>query len=47
MVEMGFEVEQARPALKKAGSDLYKALDILRQESFEEEGTVMEDLTGS
>jgi hypothetical protein len=47
MVEMGFEVEIAKPALKKAGSDLYKALDILREESFTDESIGAGELSGS
>jgi len=28
---MGFDVDVATPALKKSGSDIHKALDILRE----------------
>jgi len=34
LVEMGFDIEQAKPALKKAGSDIHKALDIIREKSY-------------
>lgn len=34
LVEMGFDVDVATPALKKSGSDIHKALDILREQSY-------------
>ena len=34
MVEMGFDIDVAKPALKKTGSDVIKALDIIKHESY-------------
>ena len=31
LVEMGFELELAKAALKKSSNDIHKALDIIRE----------------